>query len=264
MSSWREFETEWTNYLNANYGELASFEHVGDADSTSPDIKVVTISKKAFNIEVKKCPAQCGQFVLFPDDKTKTFIYSEQNSTPYNKYAKSIINHMNRHYSDFNKADKGGTDIVFANSSQIFAGWIIKTYKNKGVELFGTNNHRLFPIKDIAKHFVITAKYRIKRSGSREVGNGKIKEVTDCIGKNFKILSYKTTNDGKLFYKASSSMNKKKFTLGNDEYMFSKRGNEYEIRKLSNTYNRNVIFSVKLNKTAPSGMSDQEIKDYLK
>ena len=39
--------------------------------------------------------------------------------------------------------------------------------------------------------------------------------------------------------------------------MFSQRGERYEIRKLSNTYNANVIFSVKLNEYA-SGLTDQE------
>ena len=41
--------------------------------------------------------------------------------------------------------------------------------------------------------------------------------------------------------------------------MFSQRGERYEIRKLSNTYNANVIFSVKLNEYA-SGLTDQEFE----
>lgn len=263
MSDWREFELEWTNYLNANYGTLASFKRIGDADSTIPDIKVIT-GKREFYIEVKKCPAQCGQFVLFSDDKNKSFTYSNQNSTPFNKHTETIIEYMNLRYDDFSKAGTSGVDIVFDNSSQVFADWIIETYKKKGVELFATNDHILFPVEDVAKYFVITAKYRIKRSGSRKVGSTNIKEVEDCIAKTYDILSFRKTDEGKLFCKTSLSVDKKKFFVGNDEYMFSKRNNEYEIRRLSGTNNKNVIFSIVLKENAPSGMSDQEIKNYLK
>lgn len=44
---------------------------------------------------------------------------------------------------------------------------------------------------------------------------------------------------------------------GEREKKISQRGERYEIRKLSNTYNANVIFSVKLNEYA-SGLTDQE------
>jgi len=44
--------------------------------------------------------------------------------------------------------------------------------------------------------------------------------------------------------------------------MFSLRGNEYELRKLSNTYNANVIFSIK--QKSSRGLNDEDFIRYLK
>ena len=46
--------------------------------------------------------------------------------------------------------------------------------------------------------------------------------------------------------------------------MFSKCSDGLEIKKLSNTNNKNVIFSVKLKKDAPKGMSSKKVEMYLK
>ena len=54
-----------------------------------------------------------------------------------------------------------------------------------------------------------------------------------------------------------------RFTIGENEYMFSLRDeNYYEIRRLSNTFNANVIFSVKI-KNNQQGMSRQEFISVL-
>lgn len=76
MSIWEDFEIDCTDYLNKAFGEYAYFIHQGGSDSTAPDILVKTNKGTSFYIEAKHCPAQCGQFVLLPDVKSSTFIYS--------------------------------------------------------------------------------------------------------------------------------------------------------------------------------------------
>ena len=47
----------------------------------------------------------------------------------------------------------------------------------------------------------------------------------------------------KFFVNSSAPMSNIRFTIGENEYMFSLRDeNYYEIRRLSNTFNANVIF----------------------
>ena len=60
---------------------------------------------------------------------------------------------------------------------------------------------------------------------------------------------------------SSNYLHNLRFSLGDNEYMFSKREDLYEIRKLSNTYNANVIFSI--NYTNLKGISHSEFESYL-
>ena len=50
------------------------------------------------------------------------------------------------------------------------------------------------------------------------------------------------TEGNKLFITSDLPYHDQRFILNEYEYMFSQRGERYEIRKLSNTYNANVIF----------------------
>ncbi len=73
MALWEEFEIDCTEYLNRKFGKYANFIHKGGADSTLPDIFVKTVSGNSFYIDAKYSPAQCGQFVLFPNIETNSF-----------------------------------------------------------------------------------------------------------------------------------------------------------------------------------------------
>ena len=81
MADWLEFEVQCTHYLNKKFGAYAAFEHLGNADSTVPDIQVVTKSGKKFYMDAKLTPAQCGQFVLLPNVARRCFSFSHQNKT---------------------------------------------------------------------------------------------------------------------------------------------------------------------------------------
>lgn len=263
MAVWQDFEKNCCDYLNRKYGSYAMFDCEGGADSTRPDIYVRTKNGKSFYIEAKHCPAQCGQFVLIPDISTEAFVYSPLNDTPINSFARAIMQHMNADFESFKEAGTSGKDIIMENGSQVFANWIIDHYKNKGTKFFITNNYVIFPIEEFAQYFYVTAKYRIKRSGSSSVGKGSIpfvKRVIDSL--NLPITNYRV-DDSKLFVSCSKYIHDVRFRYNGYEYMFSQRGSEYEIRKLSNTFNANVIFSIDLKHTI-NGANENQFIAYLR
>ena len=261
MSSWEEFEKNCVKYLNEKFNEYAAFEHKGGADSTVPDILVKTKNGNCFYIDAKHSPAQCGQFVLLPDINTRQFVYSSSKSD-INIYSRSIMEYMNKDFDSFREAGTKGKNIDMENGSDIFAKWIIQTYKEKNVEFFISNNYTIIPIDNIADYFDISAKYRIKRSGSDNVRANRIEIVKKYIESfNYSITNIRTAGD-KLFVSSSQISHNQRFILDGYEFMFSKRGNEFEIRKLSNTYNANVIFSIRCKENI-QGLSDRDFIYYL-
>ncbi len=261
MKEWEDFENQCNDYLNSQFGKFAEFLHMGGSDSTISDIKVKTKNKAEFFIETKHSPAQCGQFVLLPNLKTMSFDYSEKNITPLNSYSSEIIKFMNGDFEGFKEAETTGKQIEMSNSEQVFANWIIETYKHKNVKFFITNGNTIIPLNKIHDYFDITAKYRVKRSGSSDVGKIRINSVMQYIGNNYIVNGYFKEGD-KLFVSSYYSLHNKRFILNGTEYMFSMRDDRYEIRKLSNTFNANVIFSISL-KDGVKGLTNEEFIDYL-
>ena len=265
MAIWEEFEIQCMDYLNNRFGAYARFFHQGGADSTVPDILVKTKSGSgnSFYIDAKHSPAQCGQFVLLPDLDTGTFEYSRLNVNRINRYAEMIMEYMNKDFDAFREAGTAGKDIDMPNGSDIFAGWIIQAYKDKGADFFITNNYTILPIEHFREYFDVTAKYRIKRSGSGNVGKSRLKPVMDYISTHDYVITDSRVAEDKLFVVSPQQLHNHRFILRGIEYMFSLRGDEYELRKLSNTYNANVIFSIK-HKASTPGMSEPEFIACLK
>lgn len=263
MAIWEDFEVECTDYLNQKFGAYARFIHQGGADSTVPDIFVKTNSGNSFYIDAKHSPAQCGQFVLLPNIETGMFEYSKLNVNRINRYAQMIMGYMNGDFDAFREAGTAGKDIDMPNGSNIFANWIIQAYRDKGAEFFITNNYTILPVELFSNYFDVTAKYRIKRSGSGNVGKSRLKLVMDYISTHNYIITGSRIDGDKLFIVSPQQLHDHRFILGGNEYMFSLRGSEYELRKLSNTYNANVIFSIK-HKSSTPGMSEAEFIDCLK
>lgn len=261
MAIWEEFEIQCTKYLNNRFGRYASFFHQGGANSIVPDILAKTHTGKSFYIDAKLSSAQCGQFVLLPNLDSYTFEYSRQNVNRINKYAEMIMDYMNQDFDAFRQAGTAGKAIDMANGSDIFASWIIQTYQDKGVKFFITTKYTLFPVEEFSDYFDVTAKYRVKRSGSGNVGKNNITSVMDYINKHDYVITDLHINGNKLFVNSPHNLHDRKFILRGVEYMFSLRGNEYEIRKLSNTYNANVIFSIE--QKSSCGMSDKDFIHFL-
>ena len=262
MSDWELFEQNSTDYLNRKFKEFAVFDRRGGSDSTIPDILVKTKTNKTFYIEAKQCPAQCGQFVLIPDISKRTFTYSADNATKPNAEANEIIGFMDRDFDSFLNAGTAGKEIIMNNGQLIFARWIVQSYKRKGVRMLITNNFKIIDINDFADHFIISAKYRIKRSGSSSVGINAIPIVSAFIRKNYPNIDRIIPEDKKLFVTSRTYIHDQRFLLNDYEYMFSARDDKYEVRKLSNTFHANVIFSIDLIRATP-GLSDKEFTDLI-
>ena len=147
--------------------------------------------------------------------------------------------------------------IAFVKDHKYNADWIAEHYRKKDVRFFITNGFKIIPIRRFRECFEISATYRVKRSGSSGVGKKQISVVKDFLFKQDYEIRNVQTEGNKLFITSNLPYHDQRFILNEYEYMFSQRGERYEIRKLSNTYNANVIFSVKLNEYA-SGLTDQE------
>lgn len=261
MCGWKEFEIKCTDYLNDTFGFYASFYHEGGSDSTKSDIRVETNTSKTFYIDAKHCPAQCGQFVLLPNISTRTFEYSKKNVNKKNIHADKIIDFMNESFDEFKEAGTAGKNIDMPNGSAIFSDWIMQAYKEKCTRFFIINDFKIICIDDFSKYFSVSAKYRIKRSGSGHVGKSRLSAVAALLEDEQNISSVIKKGD-KLFVTSLINLHNSRFVYDGNEYMFSKRGSEYEVRKLSDTYNANVIFSIEL-KNDKSGLENSEFITYL-
>ena len=241
MSSWKEFENSCFEYLRETYGDKYTLE--GGSNSSVADIRVDD-NGESFYIEVKKCPAQCAQFVLFPDEDTKSFKFSEKNAVECNESANKIISYMNGIFEEYSKPGKKGKEIVF--DDEVFFDWVKYVYRNKNVRYFITNNFKIIPLEKISECFDIKAIYRVKRSGSRTVGKKNIPTVESSLRDT---SDYELYSEGsKLYVSSCEELNGYRFSVEGVNYMFSKREDKYEVRRLSDTQNSNVIFSLKLKK----------------
>ena len=68
-------------------------------------------------------------------------------------------------------------------------------------------------------------------------------QIKKHIIQNYQVKDVKIEGD-KVFVLSDIELHNRRFILFGNEYMFSKREEVYEIRKLSNTFNANVIFSI--------------------
>ena len=79
-----------------------------------------------------------------------------------------------------------------------------------------------------------------------------------------KLTNYRSFyNNQRLMVFTTDDIDKMTFDFNNATYMFAKRNNEFEVRKLSSTYNANVIFDIKL-KEGFQGLSNAEFINILK
>lgn len=241
------FEIECCNYLNKVYSSTSLyFDREGGMDSTKSDITVNKNDTLLFYMEAKEATAQSGQFVLIPDESSKSFIFSSKNHSEQNEMTDLIISYMNSDFDRFNNAGTAG-EKLFINST-IFSNWIIKHYQDKNVKyvISKGKDYVIFPIEEFGSYFNIEANFRIKKSGSGEPAKCNHPDVKKIINQSYPSAQF-TTKDKKIFAHIDTPINTTRFIMGKYTYYLSaKTSNLFEIRRLSNTYNMNVIFSIQL------------------
>ena len=155
---------------------------------------------------------------------------------------------MNCDFDRFNNAGTAGEKLYIDNT--IFSNWIVEHYQNKSVKyvISKGNDFVIFPIEEFSSYFNIEAKFRIKKSGSSEPAKRDISDVKNLIAQKYP--SVKFTLDGKkIFAHIDTPVYSTHFIMGNYTYYLSgQTSNLFEIRRLSNTYNMNVIFLIQLEK----------------
>ena len=248
--TWQEFEIYRLNYLNKVFGDY--FSSRGGSDSTHSDIEY-SGDRINFAIECKLPHAQSGQFVLIPDEDYKVFDFSKKNKTSRSlDGTEDIIAFMNDHFDEFSSPGTKGIELQI--DSSVYERWIKAMYRQKNVKYIMTSINRnicdeniiIFPLEQIGDYFEISCKYRVKKSGSRSINKKKYKDACKILkhrGIKFtEVDGYQICMENKLINSIYiGEEGKYKFNLNTCEPDFT-----YIIRVLSNTFNANIIFSLKI------------------
>lgn len=258
MKNWENFELECTDYLNSAFGKEygCEFRNLGSHDATAPDIIVTKNGSPVFSIETKMPEAQCGQFVLKPDDTKHTFIFSSKNKCPHNYHVKAIIAAMAERYDTC--AQSSADDLPIPE--ELIHNWVKDYYLNhKGSRYFITRNDRgkyiIAPVERLEEYFDFSAKFRIKASGSSIPTRNNRREIEAILDEggfdHGPIVIEKKT----AFVEMNAWDDKFKLQGSKYRYQFKNTGgNRYEIRRLANTRNANFIVSIRLKNT---GLPDE-------
>ncbi|MBE6877885.1 MAG: hypothetical protein E7488_01780 [Ruminococcaceae bacterium] len=252
MSTWQEFEFVCCNYLNCRYGDFARFENKGGSDSTVADIKATLNNGDSFYIEVKEPLAQSGQFVLLADKTNSVFTFSPGNKSEITSEVSLIIDHMNNDFDRYSNAGTAGQRIDI--DQEVFGRWIMNSYISKGVRYFITKGRDfiIFPVEKFTDYFDIACVYRTKKSGSSEPAAKDYQNIIKIISNkcpHAEIHVDNSTGKSRLYVYNADNLSGKSYSIGNYTYLLKAvRKNILEIRRLSNTYNMNVIFNISLKK----------------
>lgn len=258
MDAWKSFEKECCDYLNRAYGnERVQFVWDGGSDSTSPDIMVFIDGRNAFNIEVKSPQAQSGQFVVLNENDELKF--SPRNKSDIED-ARPFLVYMNANYEKYAVATTAGADLDM--NPDEYNEWIIGHYLRRRVKFVITKDAFSFvilPIERYGEYFDTSCTYRIKKSGSAEVPQGVAESITRLFGG----YSYRYDLGKKLCIQSNRRYSKgDRLTWGDYDYLVSAvlpDGALY-IRRLSNTYNANVIFTINLK----TGQKENDLEKFIR
>lgn len=261
MGNWQEFEDACVDFLNHEYGNSSlKFIGAGKSDSTSSDIKVMKNGQILFDMESKMPESQSGQFVLLDNDYE--FIFSDKNKSNQNEFTDLIITYINSNYDIFKNVST--KSIPISLSTVIFENWIKGYYKSKNVKFIisadKNYNFIIFPIEKYGSYFSITGNFRIKTSGSGNLPKKYETEVKEIFEYNFSPCTI-VREEEKAYIVTDYNLPDKIKIQGRDyRFQFNEHGDKYLIRKLSNTNNANVIFSIKLRKHQES----KDLNEFLK
>ncbi len=260
--AWKKFEKACFKYLSDKHSGEFSFKSHGQSDSTKADVEVISFGKSKFFIEIKEDISQCCQFVVFPNDETKKFEVSAGVKSPDTQNRRAIVKFMDERYKKFSKVGSSGISLDI--DKDILYGWVNDFYTAKKVKFFITkgDEYIIFPISKFSYYFDISAVYRKKRSGSNEPNkDNNYEEIEAGIKENsisgdveFAFVG----NKNRCFFHTNSNIEKQRIVCSNYTYQFKTNGHSkkikakndyvYEVRRLSNTNNPNVICQLSLKK----------------
>lgn len=246
--NWEKHEMECFEYLKCKYAsERVCFDMRGGSLSNESDIAVNIDGTPVFYVEAKMPESQCGQFVLFPEEATKKFVYSSRNKSPRTASADAIIREMERNFDRYKEpsAKELGLD------KKLYENWIVEYYSSKGVKFIITRNNGfiIFPIEKFGEYFDVTAVYRVKKSGSANPAKKYFEQIREML-EYYKVEYRNLRYDGKkLYVDVCCTEDEFRKSAGDVEFCF-KRDSEcsFVVTKLSKTNNPNVIFSISLKK----------------
>ena len=125
----------------------------------------------------------------------------------------------------------------------------VKLAKVVGKNILTSDNFIIFPIQHFHKYFDVSAKYRVKKSGSNSPSKNSLIEIEDILKRNNLHYSNLHFNSTKLFVQIPERSEKFQMNGINYDYQFNPQNDGYfEIRRLSNTKNANVIHSERLSR----------------
>ncbi len=254
---WKQFEANVFHALKNLETPSLQFQEGGSCDSTIPDIKVYKNNCFSQSLECKFSQSQGAQFVVLWEDNN--FKYSPLNRNPETPETKKIITLMNNSKEYFSKIfDPSENDsVAFDIAEEISTNHFINYYSSKKTSYIISSNYldhdfKIIPLNKIGKNFILNAVYRIKRSGSRalprrdySIAKIKFKEKYNQEISDFNNIIF------------MNPLSRKECYFGdNREYFLSlNEDNSYRVRKLSNTYNANVIFTLSLKTNTPDSIS---------
>ena len=259
--AWEELENKCFEHVKSSFGHAAVIEAYGKADSTKADIRVAAPSGDFF-VEVKAKSSQCCQFVLFPDDETGSFEFSDRNKVPLTPSCQKIIDHMNQNYDKYSRVGK--KPIPINVESSVFYGLVDEFYSAKNVKCFMTEGEEImiFPAAKFPEYFEIAGFYRRKNSGSSEPNEAKnhaeiIQGLAD-YGIEGDVVYQSVSGKIRCLLHTDAKLDGQRMMC--DEYTYQFKDNPhsqkvtkqkqhvFEVRRLSNTSNPNVICQLTLKK----------------
>lgn len=262
--NWEAFEEDCVSFLNENYSSNnLSFLHEGGSNSTTSDIAVTYKGTAIFYIEAKSPNSQCGQFVLIPDKEKKAFIYSQRNKSKLNQFSQEIILEMEKNFDFYANIDNKNHPLP--DKPQLYSKWIINYYKEKGVKFFITKNRNsfiIFPPEKLLQYFNVSATYRVKKSGSSNPNQKDFSHIKFYLTQKYPASTIEQVN-GKTQI-TNYAEGKQKYKIRGSEYFFSPiDDNNAYIKKLSNTCNSNVIFSISIKMDIDNTTDMQEFLELI-
>lgn len=266
--AWQETELECVNFIKRIVPNYIKVIEEGGSDSTAPDIVLKKNNEVLFCVEVKEATSQAGQFVIIEDKNSYKF-------SKLNKVCEEpclpIINYINQNIINYKNIGQSGISVDC--DIELTKNRIVNLYLNeKNTKFFITKSKDeflIFKTEDILNYFDISCVARRKKSGSANIPSKCICSTKETVRAFFdeKNLKSRFYQDGKkLFVEVDSNLDYSCTRIECDcftIYLSKSKSNTYELRKLSNTNNPNIIFTLKL-KTNHSATQQQLFLNMLK